>query len=58
MDHRRGRGITTLGSLLALAGVVAFLNVMPASGEVVPPAARDVEQRAPGRRTSRAAPRA
>ena len=37
MNHRRGRRIKTLGALLALTGVVAFLNVLPAAGEVVPP---------------------
>ena len=37
MNHRRGRGIRTFGSLLALGAVAAFLTVMPASGEVVPP---------------------
>jgi hypothetical protein len=36
MNHRRRRGSKVLGSLLALGGVLAFLNVVPASGEVVP----------------------
>ena len=37
MNHRRGRGIKVLGSLLAVAAVATALTVMPASGEVVPP---------------------
>ena len=36
MRYRLGRGTKTLVSLFALAGVVIFLDVMPASGEVVP----------------------
>ena len=36
MRYRLGRGTKTLVSLVALAGVVIFLDVMPASGEVVP----------------------
>jgi hypothetical protein len=37
MRYRRGRGIRTLVSLVALGAVVTFLNVMPAAGLIVPP---------------------
>jgi hypothetical protein len=37
VNDRRKRGLKSLGSVLILAAAVTFLNVLPASGEVVPP---------------------